>query len=82
MGQRETLQGLCEECVEGATYNISAHRSALLLRINVRGKAEYIVASKSPYVRVTARVTISALCHAALTRFLLRAIIEQLANLN
>ena len=82
MVQRKTLKGFCEIGVEGATYNISTHRSALLLRISVRGKAEYIVASKSPYDRVTARVAISALCHAALTRFLLRAIIEQLANLN
>ena len=52
------------------------------LRICVGEESEYVVTTQSPDVRVTAGVTIPALCHAVLTRFLLRAIIEQLANLN
>ena len=52
------------------------------LRICVGEEAKYVVTTQSPDVRVTAGVTIPALCHAVLTRFLLRAIIEQLANLN
>ena len=52
------------------------------LRICVGEEGEYVVTTQCPNFRVTARVTISALCHTVLTRFLLRAIIEQLTNLN
>ena len=76
MGQEKTLKGFCEECVEGASLHVSTHRPTVDLRNCVREEVEYVVTAQSSNFRVTARVTISALCHAVLTRFLLRAIVE------
>ena len=76
MGQKKTLKGFCVERVEGASLHVSTHRSTVDLGNCVGKEVQYVVNTHRPDVRVTARVTISALCHAVLTRFLLRAIVE------